>query len=150
MAIHIWTVLCRQSIDDKEDGSVSLIGVLEGLRFDPPIPEEAYANHPIQFGLGGFSAASLISLWKRNDRDTPEEFISRMSIIDPKNKVLRAVEIPTKLIDAKGHRQLYKFYSLEYTGPGVYFFKIQQQVESKGKKRWVTEAMLPLEMGMPD
>ena len=73
-----------------------------------------------------------------------------MSIIDPKKKVLQEVELPIQIFDGHQHRQSYKFPALGYSGPGVYFFKIEQQVESKGKKRWVKEAMLPLELGMSD
>ena len=42
MPKHIWTVLCRNVIQDKETNNLSLIGTLEEVAIEPeqPIPDE--------------------------------------------------------------------------------------------------------------
>jgi hypothetical protein len=139
MAEHVWTILCYRASIDKDEGNVSLLHVIEELRF-------AEEEGPIREAMKkeGASAIStdmqLVSWFVRSDFKQPEEAQARMAILLPDGTKSDPALIPLNLTKSTGFRWRIYLPALPFVGFGYYWFII----EVLQGKRWKFCTRIPL------
>lgn len=158
MAEHVWSILCRRAIVDREGGQISIHEVIEKLILENPDQE---ALEKLEKGFGLLQSMHLVTWWVRSDYSKPETSAFRIVLLTPdgKSEVLgggqgeRPSGPPPKKamkefpIDLQKHNAARRVFHLQglprWGGFGVYRFV----VEGRGKgNRWVTAARIPLEV----
>lgn len=88
MAKHIWTIVCRRSIVEKDTNVLSIIDVIEQLSVEVHAPPQRPDSE-----VFGSAAFHLISFWERTDpkRAEPSTQIE-MRVISPSGKKLGKLE----------------------------------------------------------
>lgn len=157
MAQHVYSVLCRQVVVDRDGGQVSIHEVIERLIMEVPTEErlkklEEVGALPVPL--------QLISWWVRSDYDKPEESSYRIILKTPKNEehVLKGGDTipeqgqPTKVVEdfhlnlqeSTGARRIMRLEGLpRWSGFGLYWFTIEGR-EKNGKRYVATR--IPLEV----
>jgi len=138
MAIYSWSVLCRRAVVDKDDNSISLFDILEGIKINEKLTKEHFnEKRPTGIALGPEISAYLVSLWMRNDVSKSETGRGRVTIKSPSGKILGAHEFEINLQQTKRARTLMKFPAIPFVGFGIYTYIVQQKETKSG--RWITE-----------
>ncbi|MDP3726023.1 MAG: hypothetical protein Q8R36_02380 [bacterium] len=83
---HIWTVLCKNTLTDKDSNNLSINNVVEQINISkkqniPTTTKERLENLRIPIQL------ELITLWSREDSEG-RGVDARMQLLDPQGKVL--------------------------------------------------------------
>lgn len=150
MAVCAWAVLCRKSVVDKSDNSLSLFEVMENVSFDgAEPPEEAYKEKPVLVGSGASEAAHFVSLWWRDAKETPETITARFSVVTPGMKTIYSKEVEIALEPHERTRHMFRMPGFFYQGPGRYRYRIEVKKQAKTKVRWEVVADVPLNVGLP-
>lgn len=131
---HIWTVLCQNSIVDQETQNLSLINVLESIRF--VMQADVVTAIPFQ--------GTIVTFWVRNEIDKAERGKVRVNIISPDGKVFKGDGIEIDLTNFVRLRFIYQIRGMHYTENGIYNFVIQSLNEKTEK--WKTVTSIPLEL----
>lgn len=148
MATHIWSVLCRRSIVDQEDDTMSLIEIVEGFKTKEEIPEDAYKKGPAQI-MNGAEALRMVSFWGRDDRNKGELAKGRLRLLGPAGKALIQQEFDIDLREHQRSRNVLRFPALLFSGPGTYMYTIQMMSVGKSKvAKWITVAKVPLDVNI--
>lgn len=136
MAKHIWSVLCRKVIIDKNDNSLSLIEVVEGVEVVSLPASSVQASQMFM---------DLVTYWRRSYPSKVEHATARLVIKDPGGKAVGLPhEIPIALEEAPRIRCLLRFQGgVPYTKNGVYEYMVQLKY---GGSKWGTVAQIPLEI----
>ena len=134
---HIWTVVCEKSIVDSSSNNISLINVIERIRFGER--EELKGDKMVP---GAFVGLEVVSMWCRSDVEKPETGKSRTEFLSPSKDVLVGNEGPIDLMEHQRLRAIWAFFGVPYAGDGRYMFVVQQEVDGE----WQTEAEIPLEI----
>jgi hypothetical protein len=151
MAKHQWSILCRRSIIDREDNTISIIEALEGVTtYGPPIKKEElgidiiekseFAARPTPLGV------QLVTLWIRSNVEKPEVDFGRVLVKSPDGKTLINQEYEINLNKATRTRTKMQFLALPFAGIGAYSYITQQKKGTKKKSRWVTVSELFFDM----
>lgn len=140
MIKHIWSVLCRSSVIDKETNNISLYHVLEQLGVDIKINKTAdYINIPIEY--------EIVSLWLKTDHKKSLKADVKIEMVDPEKNINKTfnqiISMPSAM---KRLRSRLKVSGLTLSIPGEYFFKIKIKEEGQDNYRAVAE--LPLEVNL--
>lgn len=139
MAEHVWTVLCYRGSIDKDEGNVSLLHVIEELRFAEE--EGTILEAMKREDLLAISAdMQLVSWWVRSDFTQPEETQARMTLMMPNGKKTEAAHIPISLTKNTGFRWRIHLPGIPFVGFGLYWFII----EILQGKRWKVSTRIPL------
>ena len=135
---HIWTVVCEKSITDSRSNNISLINVIEQIRF---APQEGVQTVPI-------TGLEVISMWCRSDSNTPETGNSRTTLLSPSGDELGQDKTIIDLTKYQRIRRTWMFVGFPFTGAGRYHFVAQRQIDDQ----WETVATVPLEiiLGVPE
>ena len=131
---HIWSVLCRTAITDKDRNTLSLIETMEQINF---AAEGEVEGLPYE--------ASIVSMWWRSKDDISEIAHERLIILSPNREPI--ITSPMQEINLKDYRRsrnTLNFSGLPFRGNGVYRFVIQLS-EDEGKN-WKDVASVPLEI----
>lgn len=151
MAKHQWSILCKRSIIDKEDNTISIIEALEGVTtYGPPLKKEdigidiieksELATRSTPLGI------QLVTLWIRSDREKTEVDFGRVQVKSPSGKTLVNQEYKIDLNKATRTRTKMHFPALPFDGIGIYRYITQQKKGTKKKPRWVTVSELFFDM----
>ncbi len=132
MIDHIWTVLCRNTVTDRESNNISIQGVLEQINITGPKGEGIV---PIE--------AELVTLWSRSKLDQPERTRSRFRLVDPDGKqVGKDVVYDVDLTTHARSRNKIKMSGFPVKAPGKYEFC----VDTERDRQWIQVARVPLEV----
>jgi len=141
---HIWSVLCQNSIIDKDTNLFSLNNCIEELSIDidrskMPEPQKDKIVIPIEF--------NIVNFWIDDDTTKERKFFVEIDLIDPDNKTLNTTS--AEYIMKKGvkrFRNRIKAQGLSITKDGRYWFKIKMKEKKKDKFKEVGE--LPLDINI--
>lgn len=139
---HIWSVLCKESVINKDDNNISINGVLEQLSlFLAPVKETGKV--PEKFGIP--INYEIVSLWQRSkDKEAAKAEIEYL-LIDPEGKELlknsQNIEI-AKI--SRRHRSRMRIAGMPLTKEGEYTFQVK--IKEEGSDAFRLVAKLPLEV----
>lgn len=137
MTKHVWTIICRESVINRENNALSLMNVFEGLQIEIGKEAPREINIPINY--------EIITFLRKSKKSEEENIEQRVSIIDP-NGVLTVDPLVVPIKTEKGkfnHRQIIKSIGFKITVAGSYQFIIELK-QPEGKFEVV--AMIPLEV----
>ncbi len=130
---HIWSVLCRTQITDKDRNTLSLIETIEQINFFSE--EDNLEGIPAQM--------VIVSMWWRSNQSQPEEGYQRMLIASPTGEIiLTSANLGIDLNKSGRARIIINIDGLPFTEAGIYRFIIQYSMNENGD--WVTSASIPL------
>lgn len=143
MVKHIWSVLCRRSLVDRETNNISLTEVFEQLgvnvsaKQDGKFPDTV--NVPLEF--------ELVSMWHR---EVPQKHIraaAKVEIINPEGKIVKdldeKIEMPPTM---RRLRTILKIVGFTVEMSGNYIFRVKFKEE--GQNGYVEVAEIPLEVNL--
>lgn len=137
---HIWTVVCERSITDIESNNISLIHVIEQIKFREVPADKVPPGEPTRIGASRFE---VVSLWGRGNPNEPETADAKIIFCSPTGQELAQNKMNIDLTEYKRIRTRWMFFGLlPYSGDGEYTFVVQQEVDGE----WRTEAEVPLEI----
>lgn len=123
MIEHVWTVVCRQAVVDKESNTMSLQAVLENIEIFGE-PEEGKMV-PMQFDVA--------SLWSRTGENVPGAGVVRIKLISPTGNELRTSEnIEVNLLETERHRTIVHFQGMPVSEAGRHTISVELQEEGGG------------------
>ena len=132
MIEHVWSVLCKETIIDKQDNNLFIQRVIEEITLHTA-PKE-----------NGLLAANLqvVTFWVKSDPGQPETGEMRISFSAPTGKTLGDVETSIDLETAIRSRNIMVFKLLPISTPGRYYFRVYL----KTSKGWKKVANIPLDV----
>lgn len=140
MPDHIWSALCTRAIIDRDSNNISLIDMLEEIRFAPPptdddLGREGYVMLPI--------SVTLVTLWERKTENDPETFVMRVKFVDPTGTWIGPQDTERELtMDKPRFRSISRMMAVPFSESGKY--QVIVQSKSNGSNRWKQNARLPL------
>ena len=139
---HIWSVLCKESVINKDDNNISIFGTLEELSvFLSPVKETG--KLPEKYGIP--MSYEIVSFWVKEKEKELVKAQIEYSLISPQGKELfnkiQDMEMQTNI---KRFRSRMKIAGLPITREGNYKFQVKIKEEGAGAFRPVAE--LPLEV----
>ena len=148
MADHIWTVLCSKHFTDPESKIISLIDVTEKIYVGggnvSELLEQAKSqgNKGIQFDV----KMQIVTWWIRSDPTVPETVALQLTFVSPSGEQLYRQSFEVDLEEgAVSRRTVIRFDKLWVTEFGRYWFVLEKQSPSRGKKERIA-ARVPLEI----
>lgn len=139
---HIWSVLCRESLINKDDNVISLYGVLEQLTVSINSKKDgkspAKINIPINY--------EVVSFWiKEKGLETEVKADVEIKLLDPLNqeiiKTIQKLVIPENV---NRFRSRMKISGIPITKEGNYTFQVSKKEKDEQDFKLVSE--LPLEV----
>ena len=131
---HIWSVLCRHAIEDRESNNFSLIETIRQVWFKGDIPPERPINLPISY--------HMVSLWRRrNDRNSCD-YPVRMRVIAPGGVEVDSDELTAKLSEHDSCTTIFSSGSFQFADAGIYEFEISYR---QGEE-WIVATQIPLKV----
>ncbi len=92
MIQHAWTIMCRSSVIDRDENTVSLLEIVEQL-----------AVGPSQSPRVPVVAFDVVTLWYREAEQDPEGGLARLEVVSPDGESQTVGEYPVNLEE---HRRL--------------------------------------------
>lgn len=139
---HIWSVLCKESVINKDDNNISIHGVLEQLSVSLS-PIKKTGKLPEKFGIP--MNYEIVSMWQRSKEVEYAKAEIEYIFVDSENTELL---INTQTIEisktSRRHRSRMKITGMPLTKEGDYTFKVKIKEENSNAFRLVAE--LPLEV----
>lgn len=139
---HIWSVLCKESVINKDDNNISIHGVLEQLSVFLSLIKET-GKLPEKFGIP--MNYEIVSMWQRSKNVESAKADIEYVFMDSENKKLlkstQVLEIPKT---SRQFRSRMKITGIPLTKEGDYTFKVKIKEEGSDVFRLVAE--LPLEV----
>lgn len=139
---HIWSVLCKESVINKDDNNISINGVLEQISVSlSPIKETG--KLPEKFGIP--MNYEIVSMWQRSEEVESAKAEIEYIFVDSENKDLfkstQMIDIPKT---SRRFRSRMKITGMPLAKQGDYAFKVKIKEEGSDAFRLVAE--LPLEV----
>lgn len=140
---HVWTVLCRQVITDRDSNQLTLVNAVENVLVRPlvdQIPDDAVI--PLDW--------VLVSMWTRSNLDAPEEAQYRVMLLSPDSEPspITAIDGSTvfrvDMTEKRRMRTQLQITTLRVGPPGTYAFRVDLGVKSK----WTTVAIIPYDFAL--
>jgi len=134
---HIWSVLCADSVIDKDSNNVSIHSVLEQINIQGKPPgdgEKGLVPQPFQ----------LVSLFSRREADKPEKAACRLKIMRPNGELLKDQTFDVDLTQNARMRFRNFFMGLGVHEPGIIRFCIE--LKQSGNTEWDLVAQIPLDV----
>mgnify|MGYP001026944367 CR=1 FL=1 len=138
MIAHVWTVVCRQSVIDRDSNNVSLLNVLEQITLHGEAEADADERALVPIGM------EVVTLWSRSDYDVPAGGVQKLTLLSPSGEVLASGEQHTDLSKHRRFRNRARFRGLPLAGPGRYVFRVEQRETDDAEWHHVTD--VPLEV----
>ncbi|MYD10483.1 MAG: hypothetical protein F4X02_10630 [Chloroflexi bacterium] len=129
---HIWSVLCRYAIEDRDSNNFSLIETLSQVSFKGDIPPERPIGLPISF--------HIVSQWRRGNDQDRCDYPVQMRVIAPGDVELDSDELTAKLSAYDTCTTVFSSGSFRYTENGLYEFEISYRLG----ERWIAVTRIPL------
>lgn len=136
MIDHIWTVVCRQSVIDRDSKNLSLFNVLEQITIQGEANTEERTVIPMDL--------EVVSLWSRSDYNVPAKGVQRLTLLSPDGESLASGEQEIDLSKHRRFRNRARFRGLPMKGDGRYTFRVEQMTEEEAEWQHVTD--IPLEL----
>lgn len=133
---HIWTIICRNVLEDKNSGNLSLVDVLDRISFSADLPEEGPYTIPIP------NPYYVVSSWLKPDNVSASDFFTRIRFLSPDGAVLVNHEEKLEFELSSKLRVSGQVGSLPYTVNGVYEF----EVAYLENEEWEVVARIPVEI----
>lgn len=134
MILHVWTILCSNSVIDIESNNVSIQNVYEQLTLKGDPKPDGKASLPME----------LVSLWTREDLETPTSGEARISYLQPSGKESELITYPIDLEEYHRARSRVHIGAIPVPEPGRYKFYIEYRLS--GSVVWQQVAQIPLEV----
>ena len=131
---HIWSMVCRNLLEDKITNNPSLIDVTEHIGFRGELPDERPVNLPFPFPF------LVVSNWWRDDEDDRAKYVCRVRFISPDHSELKKIEFEVNLEEVTNMRTFGQISDLPFTESGIYEF----EVAYKATNRWKVVAKIPI------
>lgn len=144
MPKHVWSVVCRKAVTDRDENSVSLHEVIEMVTVSQDPLDGEHGADPVGIPL----QHDVTSLWTRENREVPERASTRTRIRAPNGREFKGPIAPLDLTHYRRLRSNVRFQSFPYVGPGDYALFVD--VSTDEQKTWRTVAELPLEIALAD
>lgn len=138
---HIWSVLCRNSVIDRDNNNVSLQSVLEQLTVSlvpkDPTKKTDKIGVPLDY--------EVVSLWQKVEDLQIAEGEIEYILSDPKGKELlrntQVIKIPKT---SRRFRSRMKITGLPLTSSGEYVFQIK--LKEKGSSKFILVSEIPIDI----
>lgn len=161
MARHVYSILCRRAVIDREGGQVSIHEVIERLNFEKIPGEDSQKLEELKEsgqGLGVPGGVQLVSWWVRSDYEESEVSACRVRFVTPGGQVTLLPgqstsaspegatldEFPLDLSSNTGARRIFRLDGLpRWGGFGLYWFVVEVRDESG---QWTEATRIPLEV----
>lgn len=143
MARHVWSILCKRVLVDKDSGeNLSAIDLVDYVYVHRLAPTDDLTKlTAVKFDL------QLVSTWFRSRLDQPERARARLSMNYPDGARASSSEpFILELDTAVRMRTFVKVGLLPFDGPGVYEFIVELQTPDGGG--WTEVAHLPIAVGI--
>lgn len=136
MIDHVWTVVCRQSVIDRDSKNLSLFNVLEQIAVQGEANTGERRLIPMDL--------EVVSLWSRSDYDVSAKGVQRLTLLSPDEESLASGEQEIDLSKHRRFRNRARFRGLPMKGAGRYVFRVDQMTE--GGAEWQHVMDIPLEV----
>ena len=136
MIDHVWTVVCRQSVIDRDSKNLSLFNVLEQIAVQGEANTGERRLIPMDL--------EVVSLWSRSDYDVSAKGVQRLTLLSPDEESLASGEQEIDLSKHRRFRNRARFRGLPMKGAGRYVFRVDQMTE--GGVEWQHVTDIPLEV----
>ena len=136
--IHVWTVVCRRTLLDKDSNTLSLIESVEALQITPlTTPEdEKPVGLPIEL--------EIATLWTRSEPGGGEHGRNRVNFVAPdKSSVVVGEPAEVDLRKFQRVRARVRLAGLRLKGEGRYWFSVEL---ASGDEEWEEVARIPLDV----
>lgn len=133
---HIWTVFCRNVLEDKNTSNMGLVDIVERITFSAELLDER--PFTLAFPLPFF----IVSNWWKVDVNDESNFFTRIRFISPEGTELLNDEQRLEFENNAKLRISGQVGSLPYTVNGIYEFEIAY----KDAEDWKVVARIPLEI----
>lgn len=142
MVKHVWSVLCRRSVIDKESNNLSIYDVFEqlnvGLKIRQGTPQNVF-NIPIDF--------EVVSLWVKDNKKEHYKGDFEIEVVNPSGRTAKIfgqkLEMPSEM---RRLRSVVRIKGLVVDEGGDYLFKVN--IKKEGEKTFETVIELPLEVNL--
>ncbi len=141
MADHVWSVLCRKGVQDKETNIISLHEVTE--RVTAKVPDGVGFEEEIDAGRVLFPVQlEVVSWWVRSE-GPPKKIEGRLLMVAPDGEEISGLKFDIDLTGKhKSRRTIAKLPGIPANhGGGRFWFIIQSR---DGDESWSTETRIPL------
>ncbi len=140
---HLWSLICQQAITNKDSNNLTLVEILEEIKYVPvadPAAQEMVRS-AIQEGRASLPIPLyFVTAWLRSDLEKPEQSEEQLFIKAPNGKRLPPIKTTIDLIQYSRYRSVTIVPSLPLNGQGVYQFVVSHQVGDE----WEEDASIPL------
>jgi hypothetical protein len=140
---HLWSLICQNVITSQETNSVTLVEVIEELKFSPN--ENPGAREMIENALreGNFALPvnfSLVTTWLRSNPESPESAQVRVDIKAPNGDILTQQGYSVDFSEHARLRARTVVPILPFKGDGTYQFVVYHKVGNE----WQEDVSIPL------
>ena len=133
---HIWTIFCRNVLEDKNSGNLSLVDIVERMTFSAELPEERPYIVPIPIPF------YIVSSWLKPDDSDNKSYYTRIRFMSPDEAELVNREQSLEFENSAKLRVSGQVGSLPYTRNGAYEFEVSFRSDGD----WQVVAHIPLEI----
>jgi hypothetical protein len=146
MALHVWSVLCSQSITNKDTNNISLIEILEQLKVNlellspdgTPAPPDVHLKTVPILPI----VMNVVSFWVRSDDDSPEVSYGRLSLKTPSGQERLISNFRIELEKFQQNRTINKMVGFPVSESGKFLFLVDLGTSPTGN--WSRVAEIPL------
>ena len=133
---HIWTVFCRNVLEDKNTSNIGLVDIVERITFRAELPDER--PFTLSFPLPFY----IVTNWWKLEQNETSDYYSRIRFVSPEGIELVNEEQTLEFENTAKLRISGHVGSLPYTVNGIYEF----EVAYKKNEDWKIVARTPLEI----
>lgn len=131
---HVWSVLCRYSVEDRDSRNFSLIDTLNQVSFKGDIPEDRPVTLPISH--------RIVSQWRQSKEQCNQEYTVRLRVLTPENVEVVSAEMTVRPASDGNLNTNFHSDTFSYTSDGIYEYEISY---SQGDK-WIVATQVPLKV----
>lgn len=131
---HIWSVVCRYALEDRNSNNVSLIETMTQFSFRGDLPERRPVNVPFRL--------QIVSLWRRNMPEKDVMYSQKVRLLSPQGVELTAAEGTIDFQSYDTFRMITSLDTIPFTVNGIYEFELSHKPDNS----WVPVACIPLEI----
>lgn len=129
---HIWSVVCRYAVEDRDSRNLSLIETLSQVSFKGDISDERPVNLPFSH--------RVITLWRLSNGQDNQEIIVRLRVLTPAFVEVNSTEMTVKPIPDGVLKTIFHSDTFSYTSNGIYEYEISYRQGDS----WIVATQVPL------
>ena len=131
---HIWSVVCRYAVEDRDSRNFSLIETLSQVSFKGDIAVERPVSLPFSH--------RIITLWLQSNDQGNQEYTVRLRVITPGNVEVISAEMTVKPIPNGVLKTNFHSNTFPYTSDGIYEYEISY----RQGENWIVATQVPLKV----